>query len=584
MKTWMRAALAASMGAALVVPLGITATTASWNDGEWVHEDALGTSTLDCAQSPALETRSRGTFLAGELLGVDLDTVAALEDMLLTVQADGTAVPDPSNAIDLGSTPPTATFANPLDVTALGIVGVDLTGLAVPLPGAALGAANQWAQGSSGGRAAGAAGLINDSGGVLVSDSTPDDDLPQPATIDLTALLPSVVGLDTATLEVGAVAASSQLDGCAALLQQVWGVAPTQPTVERDYGIASLGVVLDAPAVGALTGAVTTTVGQLETAVAGLVGQNGLIAQNLRAALALRVPGIAAASLTGTVTITGLDLQSTVAPLLGLQLEGDGFTIAMRGLNGGRVNMGAVSLGGAQWTLDRAVAYVQVLNAGVVNAIVAEAGTLLDDWADDVTDALRTAIRNAQLKIALTTTVSAVGYTLATVTLGLDATIGAVVDGTATIGVTLSNTPTGPLVSTINLALGVAGLPTLTSILSTLTSSGSALTTSVANLLTTQLFDRVTTLGATLSSLSAPVVTVLATVLNALPTVVSLMVNVRPDQPGAPPGSTFTAATSRSTAEDAVTALRLGLADFAVPDDVAHVLFGTGSAGPVTLP
>ena len=579
MKTWMRAALAASMGAALVVPLGITATTASWNDGEWVHEDALGTSTLDCAQSPALETRSRGTFLAGELLGVDLDTVAALEDMLLTVQADGTAVPDPSNAIDLGSTPPTATFANPLDVTALGIVGVDLTGLAVPLPGAALGAANQWAQGSSGGRAAGAAGLINDSGGVLVSDSTPDDDLPQPATIDLTALLPSVVGLDTATLEVGAVAASSQLDGCAALLQQVWGVAPTQPTVERDYGIASLGVVLDAPAVGALTGAVTTTVGQLETAVAGLVGQNGLIAQNLRAALALRVPGIAAASLTGTVTITGLDLQSTVAPLLGLQLEGDGFTID---LANGRILVDIERLTGP--LNDAAPNTERVLNAGVVNAIVAEAGTLLDDWADDVTDALRTAIRNAQLKIALTTTVSAVGYTLATVTLGLDATIGAVVDGTATIGVTLSNTPTGPLVSTINLALGVAGLPTLTSILSTLTSSGSALTTSVANLLTTQLFDRVTTLGATLSSLSAPVVTVLATVLNALPTVVSLMVNVRPDQPGAPPGSTFTAATSRSTAEDAVTALRLGLADFAVPDDVAHVLFGTGSAGPVTLP
>ncbi|MBN9181100.1 MAG: acyl-CoA dehydrogenase family protein [Microbacterium sp.] len=42
-----------------------------------------------------------------------------------------------------------------------------------------------------------------------------------------------------------------------------------------------------------------------------------------------------------------------------LSAEGDGFTIAMRGLNGGRVNMGAVSLGGAQWTLDRAVAYVQ---------------------------------------------------------------------------------------------------------------------------------------------------------------------------------------------------------------------------------
>jgi len=42
-----------------------------------------------------------------------------------------------------------------------------------------------------------------------------------------------------------------------------------------------------------------------------------------------------------------------------LGAEGDGFGIAMKGLNGGRVNMGACSLGGAQWALERTVAYVQ---------------------------------------------------------------------------------------------------------------------------------------------------------------------------------------------------------------------------------
>ncbi|MFP1601527.1 acyl-CoA dehydrogenase family protein [Microbacterium esteraromaticum] len=42
-----------------------------------------------------------------------------------------------------------------------------------------------------------------------------------------------------------------------------------------------------------------------------------------------------------------------------LSEEGEGFAIAMKGLNGGRVNMGACSLGGAQWTLDRAIAYVK---------------------------------------------------------------------------------------------------------------------------------------------------------------------------------------------------------------------------------
>jgi alkylation response protein AidB-like acyl-CoA dehydrogenase len=37
---------------------------------------------------------------------------------------------------------------------------------------------------------------------------------------------------------------------------------------------------------------------------------------------------------------------------------GQGFRIAMTGLNGGRLNIAACSLGGAQWALDRAVAYV----------------------------------------------------------------------------------------------------------------------------------------------------------------------------------------------------------------------------------
>ena len=38
--------------------------------------------------------------------------------------------------------------------------------------------------------------------------------------------------------------------------------------------------------------------------------------------------------------------------------EGQGFTIAMSALNGGRINIAACSLGGAQWALDRAVQYV----------------------------------------------------------------------------------------------------------------------------------------------------------------------------------------------------------------------------------
>lgn len=42
-----------------------------------------------------------------------------------------------------------------------------------------------------------------------------------------------------------------------------------------------------------------------------------------------------------------------------LGAEGEGFSIAMAGLNGGRVNIGACSLGGAQWSFETAARYVQ---------------------------------------------------------------------------------------------------------------------------------------------------------------------------------------------------------------------------------
>ena len=39
--------------------------------------------------------------------------------------------------------------------------------------------------------------------------------------------------------------------------------------------------------------------------------------------------------------------------------EGQGFKIAMGGLDGGRLNIAACSLGGAQFCLDRTVAYMK---------------------------------------------------------------------------------------------------------------------------------------------------------------------------------------------------------------------------------
>lgn len=51
------------------------------------------------------------------------------------------------------------------------------------------------------------------------------------------------------------------------------------------------------------------------------------------------------------------DARVPVANRLGA--EGDGFPIAMKGLNGGRINIGACSLGGGQAALEKATAYLK---------------------------------------------------------------------------------------------------------------------------------------------------------------------------------------------------------------------------------
>ncbi len=58
-----------------------------------------------------------------------------------------------------------------------------------------------------------------------------------------------------------------------------------------------------------------------------------------------------------TAIVTFDDVKVPVENLVGA--EGDGFRIAMAGLDGGRLNIGACSIGGAQRCLDEAIAYVQ---------------------------------------------------------------------------------------------------------------------------------------------------------------------------------------------------------------------------------
>ena len=61
---------------------------------------------------------------------------------------------------------------------------------------------------------------------------------------------------------------------------------------------------------------------------------------------------------TAQVVLDGVRVPAD-AMLGGAEGEGSGFGIAMNGLNGGRINIAACSLGGAQAAYDKAATYVR---------------------------------------------------------------------------------------------------------------------------------------------------------------------------------------------------------------------------------
>ena len=91
------------------------------------------------------------------------------------------------------------------------------------------------------------------------------------------------------------------------------------------------------------------------------------------------------------------DCRVPVANRIGT--EGQGFKIAMAGLDGGRLNIGACSLGGAQFCLDRTVAYMKERKQfGTRLADFQALGFRIADYATDL-EAARLLLRRAAVAV-----------------------------------------------------------------------------------------------------------------------------------------------------------------------------------------
>jgi alkylation response protein AidB-like acyl-CoA dehydrogenase len=98
-----------------------------------------------------------------------------------------------------------------------------------------------------------------------------------------------------------------------------------------------------------------------------------------------------------TAMVTFDDARVPVENLIGQ--EGDGFRIAMAGLDGGRLNIGACSIGGAQRCLDEAIAYVKERSQfGQPIAQFQNTQFMLADMATELESA-RGLLRTAALKV-----------------------------------------------------------------------------------------------------------------------------------------------------------------------------------------
>lgn len=577
--------LALVLAAVVALPSGVSSTVAAWNDEEWAT-GTVGTSSFDCGTDTGYSEAARSTFLRGALLGQDLGAIAGLAPLVLQRSGDAPATVSPATAVNVGANdgdPGRDTFARPLVVSALNIVGLDLTGLQVGLPGASVSAVDQFARVSTTGTSIAASGFVDDTGAVLVDEDTPADELPEPARLSLGGILPGISGVADAGLRVGAVGSTASLDACAVELSDTWGDG-SDTGLDRDYGIAGLDLAFRSSTVSALSTQVTSTVSSLNATVTGLVGTNGTLSTVIRNQLLGNLLAVLdLGSFTGTVAINDLDLAGAVQPFLSTPISDGVVTLDP---SSGAVDIDLAYLLGddANGVNDLAPNTELVVNATVINDLTARIGVLVDGWRAQVVNALRSEIASAQIVIDLNTTVRLGVAALATVDVDLTTTVGQLA-GTGTVPLTVTAVA-APGSSVLNNTLALLGVnATVSSIVAGLNGLTSTVLTALRTQITTSLVTPVDTAATTLATLTAPIVTALSAAVSALPSVLSLRVNVQPDQAGAPGGPALPGPTATSTGAFSVSALRIGLLGQVAPGGgVAYVEFATSTVGPNGFP
>lgn len=392
------AAIATAVTFSVVASSAITAedTRAAWLDTEYVSAP-LGT--LDCAvNSDQFSSRASGKLLSGQALGINLDTIANVRGV--DVQNTGTALivdPAPPIADPAGDD----TFVNALDVEALRAINLSLGNvLALPV-NTDLGVVNHYAQARDNGVSTGAAGAVNNTGGIQLTPVAPGSQQPTLATVKLGQLLSSITGngigggianLADASLEVGAVSSVATLNAC----NSEWS-GNIYDNLARNYLVSALRLNVNTPLVAGLVTSTQGVLNGVEATVEALAGNTGILSSLTSAVSGLLGP-LELVRL-GTVSITDLNATldlSTVNALLDDTIR-DTKNIVAIDLARGTVAIDLAGLLGSVYGttgVNGLPPNTQLLiNAAVVNALNLAVTEALNKWVSDITSALSLALR-----------------------------------------------------------------------------------------------------------------------------------------------------------------------------------------------
>lgn len=476
---------------------------------------ATSGSGMACRVNEYFTTKGGGKFLNGSLFNLNLDAIAEVYGVdVLNTPLSGTpnVTKEPATGPTPGYTDRTDgvvdAWANPLNVGVLEALQVSLGDVTQPL-GAILniaetGVLNQYGLARENGLSRGFAGLVSNTGGVTLSDV---QSAPAFGNINLKTVIANLAGptlanlvepLTALNLNIGAVGAQAEIDSCLT-------------TQSRDYHIASADLTVGSDV---LVNALDPVVGQggaidaVNNAVNGLTAEGGLLSDlvtNLVSALNVLNLGLVrvkAGSETGTNVAVSIDLDP-VRKLLADPLVTDALSLSLTDAD----KMLFLDLDALVGSLNDQAANTRVLpaNAAVIDPLLSDISTFLNQLPDTVVAALQDAVNAATVKLDLKVALqynrgilTADWVDAGAINILLDTTLGELMDGAAALKVTLnSDVPVvGPLLAAIVNPL-LAGLAvTLNGLLAT---AGSAI-----NDLLTPLISNVGTL---LEGVAGPVLT-----------------------------------------------------------------------------